>query len=267
MTSVHKQGPLSIHPGTVESWRGGSLQTIWKWDRNDATRLLQTHGWRKNARHTSSGSVVSGFVLPILMSLATAGTAQVIEYEPDGSVYVNGARAELVDGIIQPMRLSEREATKPVPGSKQPGTSDEIDVSDRAPRPERPSGGWSRERIAAEIHAAANRHNIPADLFMTLIWQESRFRADAVSPKGAIGFAQLMPDTAKYLGVDPKAPAENLDGGARYLAAQYRTFGTWELALAAYNAGPHRVVQYRGVPPFNETRNYVRTILSKVSNS
>ncbi len=267
MSFFHKQGPLSIHPGTVKRWRGGSLQTIWKWDRNDVFRLMQAHGRRKNARHTSSGSVVSGFVLPILMSLATAGTAQVIEYEPDGSVYVNGARAELVDGIIQPMRLPEREATKPVGETKQPGMSGKTDVSGRAPRPERPSGGWSSERIAAEILAAANRHDIPAELFMTLVWQESRFRADAVSPKGAIGFAQLMPDTAQYLGVDPKAPAENLDGGARYLAAQYRTFGTWELALAAYNAGPHRVVQYRGVPPFNETRNYVRTILDKVSNS
>lgn len=109
--------------------------------------------------------------------------------------------------------------------------------------------------------SAARRHNIPETLFLKLVQQESGFNAKAVSPKGALGLAQLMPATAASLGVDPHDPYENLDGGARYLAQQYRAFGSWRLALAAYNAGPNAVKKHRGVPPFKETRNYVRVIL------
>ena len=108
---------------------------------------------------------------------------------------------------------------------------------------------------------AARRHGIPESLFLRLVKQESGWRADAVSHKGAIGLAQLMPETARLLGVNPRDPQQNLDGGARYLAAQYREFGSWRLALAAYNAGPGAVEKHGGVPPFRETRNYVRVIL------
>jgi soluble lytic murein transglycosylase-like protein len=108
--------------------------------------------------------------------------------------------------------------------------------------------------------SAARRHGVPEELFLRLVNQESRFNAKAESHKGALGLAQLMPGTAKTLGVDPKVPFENLDGGARYLAEQYRTFGNWRLALAAYNAGPDAVKKYRGVPPYKETQGYVRAI-------
>jgi len=108
---------------------------------------------------------------------------------------------------------------------------------------------------------AARRYQVPEDLFLRLVQQESGWRADAVSHKGAIGLAQLMPQTARMLGVNPLDPRQNLEGGARYLAEQYRTFGSWRLALAAYNAGPGAVEKYGGVPPFKETRNYVRVIL------
>jgi soluble lytic murein transglycosylase-like protein len=69
-----------------------------------------------------------------------------------------------------------------------------------------------------------------------------------------------MPGTARKLRVDPADPKQNLEGGARYLKEQYRTFGTWRLALAAYNAGPGAVKKYGGVPPYTETRNYVKII-------
>ena len=82
----------------------------------------------------------------------------------------------------------------------------------------------------------------------------------AKSHKGALGLAQLMPQTAALLRVDPMDPAENLEGGARYLAQQYRKFGSWRLALAAYNAGPEAVEKYGGVPPYKETQNYVKVI-------
>ena len=109
--------------------------------------------------------------------------------------------------------------------------------------------------------AAARRHGIPEDLFLRLVRQESGFNPKALSNKGAIGLAQLMPGTAKYLRVNPHDPKQNLEGGARYLREQFNTFRSWRLALAAYNAGPGAVEKYGGVPPFKETRDYVRIIL------
>ncbi len=113
----------------------------------------------------------------------------------------------------------------------------------------------------ALARAAAQRHSIPEDLFLRLVQQESGWNAQAVSTAGALGLAQLMPGTARVLGVDPTEPAQNLDGGARYLREQYNAFGTWRLALAAYNAGPGAVQQYGGIPPYAETQHYVAVIL------
>jgi soluble lytic murein transglycosylase-like protein len=110
---------------------------------------------------------------------------------------------------------------------------------------------------------AARRHKIPEELFLRLVGTESNFHPTARSSKGAIGLAQLMPQTAQYLGVNPHDPGQNLDGGARYLSQQYSRFGDWRLALAAYNAGPEAVERYRGVPPYSETQRYVRAILGR----
>ena len=109
--------------------------------------------------------------------------------------------------------------------------------------------------------AAARKYGIPTDLFLRLVQQESGWNASALSNKGAIGLAQLMPATAQSLGVNPHDVAQNPEGGARYLSEQYSKFGTWRLALAAYNAGPGAVEQYGGVPPYRETQDYVRIIL------
>ncbi|MBS9716161.1 lytic transglycosylase domain-containing protein [Pseudohalocynthiibacter aestuariivivens] len=122
------------------------------------------------------------------------------------------------------------------------------------------SGNYSGPYIAL-ARAAARRHGIPENLFLRLVQQESGWNANARSHKGAIGLAQLMPATARTLGVNPRIPSENLEGGARYLRAQYETFRSWRLALAAYNAGPQAVTRHGGVPPYRETRNYVRRIL------
>ncbi len=107
---------------------------------------------------------------------------------------------------------------------------------------------------------AARRHSVPEEMFLRLVQQESGWNPRAKSHKGALGLAQLMPTTARRLGVDPADPYENLDGGARYLATQYRTFRSWRLALAAYNAGPEAVKKHGGIPPYKETQNYVRVI-------
>ena len=100
------------------------------------------------------------------------------------------------------------------------------------------------------------------------MWQESRWNPQAVSPKGAIGLAQLMPATARDLGVNPADPVANLTGGARYLRYLLDTFdGDVEKALAAYNAGPGRVRSAGGVPAIAETRNYVASIVRRISYS
>lgn len=109
--------------------------------------------------------------------------------------------------------------------------------------------------------AAARKHNVPEELFARLVHRESNWNPQAVSVKGALGLAQLMPDTALLLGVsDAQDVAQNLDGGARYLRQQFDRFRSWKLALAAYNAGPEAVAQHGGIPPFAETQGYVRAI-------
>lgn len=107
----------------------------------------------------------------------------------------------------------------------------------------------------------ARKHGVPEDLFLRLVQQESGWNPGAVSPKGATGLAQLMPDTARLLRVDINDPHQNLEGGARYLSMMYTKFGNWQHALAAYNAGPKAVEKHGGIPPYAETRNYVKVIL------
>jgi len=108
---------------------------------------------------------------------------------------------------------------------------------------------------------AARRHDIPEGLFLRLVQQESGWNRRAQSHAGAMGLAQLMPATARKLGVrDAWDPQQNLDGGARYLRAQFETFRSWPLALAAYNAGPEAVRRHGGIPPYRETRDYVAII-------
>ena len=121
--------------------------------------------------------------------------------------------------------------------------------------------GPYRGRYLDLARDAARRHGVPQDLFARLVQQESGWNPGAVSHKGAIGLAQLMPATAGRLGVDPRDPMQNLEGGARYLKRQYDRFGSWRLALAAYNAGPEAVARHGGVPPYRETRGYVAAIL------
>lgn len=123
-----------------------------------------------------------------------------------------------------------------------------------------PYNGRYRGEYLDMARSAARQHSVPEDLFLRLVQQESNWNPNAKSHKGALGLAQLMPATARALGVDPKKPRQNLEGGARYLAKQYRKFGSWKLALAAYNAGPEAVEKYGGIPPYRETQNYVKKI-------
>jgi soluble lytic murein transglycosylase-like protein len=121
----------------------------------------------------------------------------------------------------------------------------------------------------AAIDAIGARYNLSPALVDAVAWAESRYRAEAVSPKGAIGLMQLMPATARGLGVgDLHDPVQNINGGAAYLRLQLDRFdGDLERALAAYNAGPSAVDRYGKVPPYRETRHYVQSILNRLAQT
>jgi soluble lytic murein transglycosylase-like protein len=113
----------------------------------------------------------------------------------------------------------------------------------------------------------AKKYDISPNLLEAVVWQESHWRPGAVSPAGARGLAQLMPGTAREMGVNPDDPLSNLEGGARYLRMQLDAFGgDVEKALAAYNAGPKRVQDAGGVPNIRETRNYVASIMARLTD-
>jgi hypothetical protein len=133
------------------------------------------------------------------------------------------------------------------------------------------SGASPRARgatmLSEDVHALAGKagrlFSLPENLVRAVVSVESGGRADAVSGKGAVGLMQLMPGTAKEMGVkDPRNSWDNLVGGAKYLAQQLERFGRLDHALAAYNAGPGAVEKAGGLPPFPETRDYVRRVLA-----
>jgi soluble lytic murein transglycosylase-like protein len=118
------------------------------------------------------------------------------------------------------------------------------------------------------LNAAEDQYGIPRDLLARQAYQESHFRADIISgatasPAGAQGLMQLVPRF--YPGVDPLDPAQAIDAAAKSMVAYYKQFGSWALALAAYNAGPGTVQHYGNtIPPYTETQNYVAQILRDV---
>lgn len=124
-----------------------------------------------------------------------------------------------------------------------------------------------REGLYMEAIAKAElRYGLPKNLLRALIWAESRFNPVAVSPVGAAGLAQLMPGTARELGVRNRHdPIASIDGGARYLRDMLNRFEAVHLALAAYNAGPGAVSRVGGIPRNGETPQYVRSVLSRWS--
>jgi soluble lytic murein transglycosylase-like protein len=150
----------------------------------------------------------------------------------------------------------------PVPPAMRP---------DENPPPEAPRNPMRFDEgnpLVAHAVSMAERYNLPRDIFLSLIQQESRFNPTAVSPRGAIGLGQLMPATARELNVDPRDPMQNLEGSARYLRQMLDRFGDMELALAAYNAGPSRVRQAGNtIPNIRETQQYVPSILRRAGAS
>lgn len=125
-----------------------------------------------------------------------------------------------------------------------------------------------RSGVAQAIDAAAARYALAPELVDAIARQESAYNPAAISPKGAIGVMQLMPGTARTLGVDPRDAVANIHGGAAYLRQMIDKFdGRIDLALAAYNAGPGAVARHASVPPYRETQAYVATALSRLAST
>jgi soluble lytic murein transglycosylase-like protein len=185
---------------------------------------------------------------------ASSASAQVMEIAPDGTVSVRqGAGAADWQVVSPPSDRTGDENGAPV----MPNAA----FTDVTPAP-------VPQQFAAALTQAASAANISQALLAALVWQESRWNPLAVSRRGAVGLAQLMPATARDLGVNPADPIANLNGGARYLRQLLDQFdGNVEKALAAYNAGPGRVRSAGGVPAIAETQAYVTSIVRRISTS
>ena len=169
-------------------------------------------------------------------------------------IFADGGVTEMPANLVAHVDQVE----SPVPEAPPPPPV----VQEKTPAPVAPPIELTPGQLAA---AAAFKYSMPAEFVASVMKAESNFNPAAISPKGAIGLMQLMPDTAKTLGADPKKPAENADAGARYLRdllAKYEDNPDQVvLALAAYNAGPAAVEKYHGVPPYRETREYILRVL------
>jgi soluble lytic murein transglycosylase-like protein len=168
------------------------------------------------------------------------------------------ARVAQIEAMIAPAR--------PAPATPASGSTSFAATLQSAQQTSSPatSAGGDASQYDALISDAAQRNGVDPALLKGLIRQESNFNPNARSGAGAAGLTQLMPSTAAGLGVgDPTDPAQAIEGGARYLRQQLDRFGgDASKALAAYNAGPGAVERFGGVPPYEETQNYVRRVLS-----
>jgi soluble lytic murein transglycosylase-like protein len=195
-------------------------------------------------------------IVAAAIGMAVEARADVLELGPDGARWVAGP-------------LAGQPAAGTAPVAAAPSTDDE--ALDLAPAhaitdPARHAAGIP-PRYAAKIAELSARFDLSPALMEAVVWQESRWNENARSPVGAQGLAQLMPGTARYLGVNPNDPLANLEGGARYLREQLDRFGgDLEKALAAYNAGPGRVERAGGIPNIRETKHYVAAIIGRLSN-
>jgi soluble lytic murein transglycosylase-like protein len=168
---------------------------------------------------------------------------------------LSGGSKSRADVFASQARLLDTRLARQYSGSvrlKPKSKSEDLDLP-------RFSGSYKGEYLEV-ARTAARKHGVPEDLFLRLVQQESGWNHTAVSTKGATGLAQLMPGTAEMMNVDINDPTENLDGGAKYLRRMYDRFGSWKLALAAYNAGPEAVDEHNGIPPYAETETYVAAI-------
>jgi soluble lytic murein transglycosylase-like protein len=180
-----------------------------------------------------------------LVAMHRGASAEVYEIGPSGQMVETTNR--IADESVSQMLAVGAESSQPSSTIQAPG----------------------RHPYHQMIAQTAERYGLSHDLLDAVAWQESRYRANSRSAVGAVGLMQLMPATARSLGVtDATDPAQNLAGGAAYLRIQLNRFNNdLERALAAYNAGPGAVTKYGGIPPYRETQNYVRSILGRLAQA
>jgi soluble lytic murein transglycosylase-like protein len=177
-----------------------------------------------------------------------------MDIAPDGTVSVRQGSGAATWEVVSPAsdKVVDQDGAPIVPAYA---------FTDVSPAPVPP-------QFAAALTQASAAANVSPALLAALVWQESRWNQQAVSRRGAIGLAQLMPATARDLGVNPADPIANLTGGARYLRQLLDQFGgNVEKALAAYNAGPGRVRSAGGIPAIAETQAYVTSIVRRISSN
>lgn len=140
----------------------------------------------------------------------------------------------------------------------------QTELSGESVSPEPHQNGGEAGSFDSLIEEYAARRHLSVDLVYEVIAAESQFDPNAISPKGAKGLMQLMDPLSERFNIDPFDPESNISVGTQYLAEMLARFGSVELALAAYNAGPANVEKYDGVPPFSETQSYVKKILERL---
>lgn len=183
------------------------------------------------------------FAVPVCLFVPPSAGAQVMEIGSEGAVTVYDGPTVVTSVGVMAIRRSAG-STQPVRGHTTSPSS----------------------KLAVAISDAAQASNLSASLIAAIAWRESNFRASAVSRAGALGEMQLLPKTARDLGVDPRISRQNVAGGAAYVRALLQRYhGDLIKTLAAYNAGPEAVDRYGGVPPFKETRAYVAAVLDRLS--
>ncbi len=206
----------------------------------------------KNMRSASLNEEEGGFGKDVMMSMADEAVSQ--QLAKSGALGIGDLLYQRLISRIESGTDTESSGTKAVPSQKLQRS---VTHTPQA-----------LQQYRNEIAYAARATGLSPKLIEAVILRESSGDSDVVSPKGALGLMQLMPDTAAEVGVNnPQNPGENILGGAKYLRSLLDRFGDLRLALAAYNSGPATVERYGGVPPYEETRNYVNDIVANLKEA